>query len=53
VVLSAQEEDCQKALLAGADAYLGEYDPPNLLLAIIDELMDAKLFPVQEERIPC
>lgn len=52
VVLSAHEGDCRKALLAGADAYLSVHDPPNILLAIIDELMNAKLCLVQEERIP-
>ncbi len=52
VVLSGDEFDCEEALMAGADDYMSMYDPPNLLLAIFDDLMDAKLSPVSKERIP-
>ncbi|MBC8507747.1 MAG: response regulator transcription factor [Anaerolineales bacterium] len=40
VAISDWDGDCQHALMAGADAFICKYDPPDLLMAIVDDLLD-------------
>jgi len=51
IVLSEHEDDCAEALLAGANAYICKYDPPDLLLAIVDDLLLSKQDLPQEEMV--
>lgn len=42
IVLSEQPGDCKEALMAGADEYVCKCDPPDLLMALIDDVLLAK-----------
>ncbi len=50
VALSEWDGDCQSALMAGADAFICKFDPPDILMALIDDLFDEE-FSQQKERI--
>lgn len=49
IALSGRPEACQAALAAGADAFVSKGDPPERLLAAVDNCQHGRCKPAKEE----